>query len=183
MQAPRIRITLDLSESDFQLLEHAAERAGTSTPDYARYATLRRAKQDVELDSSQRSSGRVADPAPTRRSLRRVIQAAPIATPQIAQQLREFLGPQLLRLTLDADVAAIDSWIREKSKPSEVHERRLREAHEAWQLVCMMESPETTRAWWMGMKDALDDLSPAEAIALDRGRSVMSVARAYVESG
>ena len=152
-------------------------------PDYARHATLLRSKQDVELDSSLRSSGRVADPAPSRRSLRRVIHIAPIPTPEIAKQLREFLGPQLLRLTLDADVAAIDSWIREESKPSEVYERRLREAHEAWQLVCLMESPDTTRAWWMGMKDALNELSPAEAIALDRGRDVMAVARAYVESG
>lgn len=64
-----------------------------------------------------------------------------------------------------------------------MHERRLRAAHEAWLLVCMVQSPETTRMWWMGMKDALDNLYPAEAIALDRGRDVMAVARAYVASG
>lgn len=74
------------------------------------------------------------------------------------------------------------SWAREETQPSEVHECRLREAHEAWQLLCMVEPPDTTHAWWMGVKDALDDLSPAEAMALDRGRDVLAAARAQIES-
>lgn len=40
-----------------------------------------------------------------------------------------------------------------------------------------------TRAWWMGMKYGLDDLSPAEAIAEGRIRDVRAVARYFVQAG
>ncbi len=95
----------------------------------------------------------------------------------------EFLGPQLVALTVDAKPDEVKRWGTKESEPTPVHERRLREAHAAWQLVVSVESPETTRAWWMGMKDQLDDLSPAEAIALDRAPAVMAVARNFLESG
>lgn len=177
-------MTLELSEPESKLLDQAADRSGTSPAAYARYAALRMAQQDLNLSVSEQSlHGHAAPAPPTRRSLRQVIHRATIPTVEIVRQLQTFLGPRLLGRTLDAEVETIDSWARGERSPSPVHERRLREAHEAWQLVCIAEAPDTARAWWMGMKDALDDLSPAEAIALDRGRDVMAVARAYVESG
>lgn len=175
-------MTLDLSESELELLQCASERGRTPLQEYARYALVRMAMQDTRLCASRESEASAEPPPPPRRSLRRVIEGVAIPTHEIVKLLREFLGPQLLALTLSCEIDDIDQWVREESQPSEVHERRLREAHEAWQLVCTLESPDTTRAWWMGMKDALDDLSPAEAIARDMGRDVMAVARAYVES-
>lgn len=59
-------------------------------------------------------------------------------------------------------------------------EQRLRAAPQVWQFVVSVESAETTRAWWMGMKEQFGGLSPAEAIAAGEQRAVMSVARDLV---
>lgn len=120
---------------------------------------------------------------PVRRSLRPVVERALIPMPEVVRQLREYLGSQLLGITLDASVEQIDGWASEETQPQGDHARRLREAHEVWQLIVAVESAETTRAWWMGMKDGLDDLSPAEAIAQDRTDYVMAVARYFLEAG
>lgn len=180
----RIRITLEVNEADLELLESAAHRFGTSPSVYARYAALRMARQDVALESAQATTG-AADGSnrPSRRSLRPAIQRATIPTFEIVRQLQTHLGDQLLAITVGAEIAEVQRWASETSEPSSVQERRLREAHDAWQLVVSVESPNTTRAWWMGMKDGLDDLSPAEAIAQDRARDVMAVARYFIEAG
>lgn len=106
-----------------------------------------------------------------------------MALPEVIQQLSNHLGRQLLAITVGATAADVDSWKAGTATPPPVQERRLREAHDIWVLVVPFESAETTRAWWMGMKDGLDDLSPAEAIAADRFRDVMAVARYFVEAG
>ncbi len=180
----RIRITLELNEADLELLERAAQRLKASPSDYARYAALRMARQDVALQSARTTTGAAPDPnGPSRRSLRPVIQRATVPTTEIVRQLKTHLGDQLLALTIGAEVAEVQRWASETIEPSSVQERRLREAHKTWQLVVSVESPKTTRAWWMGMQDGLDDLSPAEAIAQDRASDVMAVARYFLEAG
>ena len=103
-------------------------------------------------------------------------------TIEMMRQLEEHLGLHLLAITVGAAYDEVTRCVIEESEPSPVHERRLREAHEVWQFVLSAESLETTRAWWIGMKDGLDDRSPAEAIAADRTRHVMAVARYFVEA-
>jgi hypothetical protein len=179
-----VRLTLTLSDADREMIERAAARMGTSPAEFARYAALRMAAQDAALDSSERT--RASDdgsPLPSRRSLRRTIERAPFPTVEIVRQLEKHLGLQLLAITVGAPPDEVARWVAEETEPPPVYERRLREAHDAWQLVLSVESLETTRAWWMGIKDGLDDLSPAEAIAADRARDVMAVARYFVEAG
>lgn len=101
---------------------------------------------------------------------------------EIVRQLKTHLRAQLLALTVGAKREDVERWASHEIEPSSVHERRLRAAHDAWQLVVSVESPETTRAWWMGMKEGLGDLSPAEAIALDRADAVMAIARDFLEA-
>lgn len=101
----------------------------------------------------------------------------------MVRQLTTHLGVQLLSMTLAADAESIKSWAEEEKPPPALYERRLRATHEICVLVCSVDSPATVRAWWMGMKDGLNDLSPAEAIALDQYQDVMSVARYFVEAG
>ena len=182
MGARTIRIVIELSESDFEELEEAAERAGTQVSEYARHAALRRAEQDVGLRTPH-SPSEAPKPPPPRRHLRPVVHRAAMPTREIVRQLEQHLGAQLLAITAGTKPEEVARWASQEDAPSPVHECRLREAHEVWQLVISVESKETTRAWWMGMKDQLDDLSPAEAIALDRAQVVMSVARSFVESG
>lgn len=106
-----------------------------------------------------------------------------MSTPGVVRLLSEQLGRQLLAITINASPADVERWERGDVEPPPAQERRLREAHKAWQLVASIESIETTRAWWMGMKEQLDNLSPAEAIAADRARAVVSIARDFVEGG
>jgi hypothetical protein len=45
------------------------------------------------------------------------------------------------------------------------------------------EAPPTVRAWFMGMNEQLDDLTPTEAIALGREKDALVAARAFVAYG
>lgn len=96
--------------------------------------------------------------------------------------LAEHLGRPLLAVTLDVDRSTVDRYLNGRSPKSAVEER-IQHAFDIWQLVSSVESVATTRAWWMGMKDELDDLSPAEAIAIGQARLVRAVARNFVEGG
>lgn len=181
MRDKSLGLTLALRQSDLDFIQQAAQRLGMPLGDYASYAIVRMATQDLARGTN--AGNFTSDRYPSRRSLRPVRERALMPMPEVVRQLREFLGRQLLSITLDASVEQIDSWAREETDPQGDHERRLREAHDVWQVVVSVESRETTRAWWMGMKDGLGGLSPAEAIAQDRAAAVMAVARDFLEAG
>lgn len=176
-------MSVEFNESEIQEIERAAALTGRSPAEFARYATLRMAEERTALARVEPSAPATAAPFPSRRSLRPVKHRATMPTTEMVHQLATHLGVQLLPLTVGAEVDEVRNWIHETSEPSSMHERRLREAHEVWQLVVSVESSKTTRARWMGMKDGLGDLSPAEAIAQDRAGDVMAVARYFLEAG
>ncbi|MEJ7654162.1 MAG: XRE family transcriptional regulator [Chloroflexia bacterium] len=62
-------------------------------------------------------------------------------------------------------------------------EKRLRAAYEIAQLLTQYDSPQTVRAWFIGMNPQLNDISPAEAIHEGRLKEALSAARAYVADG
>lgn len=181
MRDKRLRLTVVLREAELPIIEQAAQRLGMPVCDYASYAVSRMATQDLAHGTA--TADLDSDRYPSRRSVRPVRERALMPMPEVVRQLRESLGRQLLSITLDASVEEIDSWASQESNPQGNHERRLREAHDVWQLVVSVESPKTTRAWWMGTKDGLGDLSPAEAIAQDRAAAVIAVARDFLEAG
>lgn len=178
MPNPGIRIEISLGEAETKRLQQAAARAALSVEDYTRYAALRLAAQDARL-----LDRRGSEPAPSRRSLRPRRSDAKMPTHEMVRQLTTHLGVQLLTLTLAADPKSVESWAGESTHPPEPYERRLHAAHEIWLQVSSVESPAAVRAWWMGMKDGLNDLSPAEAIALDRYDDVRAVVRYFMEAG
>lgn len=106
-----------------------------------------------------------------------------ITCSEITAFLARHVGPQLLARTVGVDPGAVERWAHGTTQPSSDEEHWLRIALDAWSEAAQIEAPETVRAWWIGMKEALDDLSPAEAIAAGRGRDVLAVARAYVQRG
>lgn len=186
MRQTPLRLTIVMHASELELIEDAARRSGASAADFVRDAALRAARGVAREANDPPTGGSDSADArafPSRRSLRRTIPRAQMPLPEVVRQLSEHLGRQLVAITVGATAADVDRWGTETAPPPPVQERRLREAHEIWQLVISVESIETTRAWWMGMKDGLDDLSPAEAIAADRGRAVKDVARYFVEAG
>ncbi|GAA3598280.1 hypothetical protein [Agrococcus terreus] len=180
MDEEKLRFELEFSAPEVASLTAAARRASRPVEEYVRYAALRVAAQDTRLPDA----GRATSEEPlSRRSLRPLRFEARMPTHEMVRQLTIHLGIRLLALTLAADAEVVGTWADEQNPPPEPYERRLQVAHEIWQLVCSVESPPTTRAWWMGMKDGLGDLSPAEAIALDRYQDVRAVARNFLEAG
>lgn len=182
MRQTPLRLTIVIQASELELIERAADRSGATAGDFVRDAALRAAR-GVARDPSSGVPDSSVPAYPSRRSLRRSIPRAEMPLPEVVRQLSEHLGRGLLAITVDASPADIDRWGSEEAAPPPTQERRLREAHEVWQFVLSVESLGTTRAWWMGMKDGLDDLSPAEAIADDQAAAVMSIARDFVEGG
>lgn len=106
-----------------------------------------------------------------------------VSVGEAARFLAEQLGPKLVAITIGSDSASVEAWARREAKPHPAEERRLRIAYGLWHFVSSVESHAMVRVWWMGMKDGLDDLSPAEAIAAGRESDVQAVARSFVEGG
>jgi hypothetical protein len=62
-------------------------------------------------------------------------------------------------------------------------EQRLRAAYEIASLLAQFESPQTIRAWFMGLNPHLDDVSPAAALREGRLAEALAAARAFVAGG
>lgn len=97
--------------------------------------------------------------------------------------LRTELGVQLTALLADVDARTITRWGSGEVEPRDQGEKRIRAAYQVFRLLEADEASPTIRAWFMGMNPQLDDLSPAEAIAQDRYREVLSAARAFSTGG
>ena len=95
--------------------------------------------------------------------------------------LSEMLGRALMARTIGVSRRTLASWLRGASTPSARSRERVIGALAIWKVIDEVESPEVVRAWFMGMKDALNDYSPAEVIAEGRIDDVAAVARAYVQ--
>ncbi|MDB5077278.1 MAG: hypothetical protein JWO42_3457, partial [Chloroflexi bacterium] len=62
-------------------------------------------------------------------------------------------------------------------------EQRLRAAYEIATLLLQFDSPQTVRAWFMGLNPQLDDISPATALHDGRFAEALAAARAFVAGG
>lgn len=102
---------------------------------------------------------------------------------EIASQMRDLLGAKLLAFAVNVDPRTVNRWAAGSDRPRDSHEARLRAAYQAYLLMKPVEADPTIRAWFMGMNPQLDDRSPAEALADDQFREVMSAARAFVAGG
>lgn len=109
-------------------------------------------------------------------------QSQPVETGSIVTFLVENLGKKLTALTLAVEPRTIERWSTGEHKPQLAQERKLRATYQVFQLVQTVEAAPTVRAWFMGMNPQLDDLSPAEAIALGQLRETMAAARAFVSA-
>jgi hypothetical protein len=100
----------------------------------------------------------------------------------IAAFLSETLGVGLTAYMCDVDRKTVGRW-KATGKARAAHERRLRAAYQAFQLLHSRDSEHTVRAWFLGLNPQLDDESPAEAIREDRLRDVAVAAKAYALGG
>jgi hypothetical protein len=64
--------------------------------------------------------------------------------------------------------------------PQAEHDKRLRCAYETVQLLITGESPDTVRAWFLGLNSQLDDQSPAQSLREGDFCAVLVAARAFL---
>jgi hypothetical protein len=62
-------------------------------------------------------------------------------------------------------------------------EQRLRTSYEIAQLLLSGDSPQTVKAWFIGLNPQLGDTSPAEAIREGKLRESLAAARAFAVGG
>ena len=102
---------------------------------------------------------------------------------EVAASLQEMLGQKLTAVVAGVtDARAVGDWARGVRRPHPKAEARLRHAHQIANLLAQVETPQTVRAWFIGMNPELDDHPPALAIAEEPTR-VLQVARAFLNHG
>jgi hypothetical protein len=62
-------------------------------------------------------------------------------------------------------------------------EQRLRTAYEVSRMLLQFDSPETVRAWFIGLNPQLGDVSPVDVLAQGDLKEVRSAARAFIAGG
>lgn len=104
----------------------------------------------------------------------------------IAGLLQEVLSRRLTAYIANVrDAKTVTRWA--SGEVSEIRdletERRLRTAYEITQLLLAEESPQTVRAWFIGLNPQIDDTSPAEAIYEGRLKEALLAARSFMVTG
>ena len=101
----------------------------------------------------------------------------------VVQCLQEALGQRLTAVVAGVvDAKAVGKWAKGTREPHPDTEARLRNAFQVAQLLLERESPETLRAWFIGMNPELDDQAPALLIGQEPQR-VLLAARAFLAGG
>jgi len=93
------------------------------------------------------------------------------------------LGLTLTAQLADVNARTVSRWMASEARPRDEAEKRLRAAYQIFEIIAEEEAPPTVRAWFMGMNEQLDDLTPIEAIALGRKKDALVAARAFVAYG
>ncbi len=112
-------------------------------------------------------------------------QSVRVSPSQAAALLQEILSRRLTAYIVGVkDGKTVSRWAKgDISSVRQENERRLRTAYEVVELLTQFDSPETVRAWFIGLNPQLDDESPADALHEGRLREVLGAARAFVAGG
>lgn len=103
--------------------------------------------------------------------------------PEMAAALQSLLGQKVTAAIVGSvEPRTVGRWARGGHVVEADVERRLRDAYRIATLLGQADTPDTVRAWFLGMNPALDDHAPAELIAEDPVR-VMQAARAFLANG
>lgn len=110
--------------------------------------------------------------------------SAPVS--EVASHLQDLLSRRLTAVIAGVkEGKTVSRWangeINEIRDP--FTEQRLRTAYEISLLLLEHDSPQTVRAWFIGLNPQLDDVSPAEAIREGRLKDALAAARTFVFAG
>jgi hypothetical protein len=110
-------------------------------------------------------------------------RTARLGVPAIVGSLQDILGQRLVAVIADvSDAKAVGKWARGQRSPHPETEERLRNAYQIAQLLLERESPDTVRAWFIGMNPDLDDHAPA-LVLRENPLHVLQAARSFLAHG
>ena len=110
-------------------------------------------------------------------------RTARLDLPTIVDSLQGILGQRLVAVIAGvSDAKAVGKWARGQRSPHPETEERLRNAYQIVQLLLERESPDTVRAWFIGMNPDLDDHAPALVLG-DDPVHVLQAARSFLAHG
>jgi hypothetical protein len=113
-------------------------------------------------------------------------QAMTASVQEVAGLLQEVLSRRLTAYIAGVqDGKTVTRWASGVVREIRDHEieQRLRAAYEIAQMLLADESPQTVRAWFIGLNPELGDTPPAEAIREGRPQDALAAARAFLVGG
>jgi len=116
--------------------------------------------------------------------IHRQATAAPVS--EIAGVLQEVLSRRLTAYIAGVSGGkTVSRWANGEVAEIRDHttEQRLRRAYEIVQLLMNYDSPQTVKAWFIGLNPQLGDVSPAEALHEGRLKEALAAARAFTVGG
>ncbi len=121
---------------------------------------------------------------PVAAAIHRQAMSAPIS--ELAGHLQQILSRRLTAYIASVqDGKTVSRWA--SGEIGEIRdyevERRLRVAYEISTLLLTRDSPQTVRAWFIGLNPQLDDTSPAQAIHEGNLKHALRAARAFSVGG
>lgn len=113
-------------------------------------------------------------------------EATMASVQEVATFLQDILTRRLTALVAgQKDGKTVTRWVT--GEISEIRdpmvEQRLRTSYEVAKMLLQYDSPQTVRAWFVGLNPQLGDVSPAEAIANGDLKEVRAAARAFIAGG
>ena len=106
------------------------------------------------------------------------------STAETATALQKLFGQKLTALLAGIrDPRTVGEWAQGGRAPHPETEQRLRDAYYIASLLLEVESPQTVRAWFMGMNPKLGDRAPALALSEGRAEDVVVAARTFIANG
>jgi hypothetical protein len=121
---------------------------------------------------------------PTAAAIHRQATTAPVR--ELAGHLQEILSRRLTAYIAGVqDGKTVSRWASGEISEVRDHdvERRLRVAYEISTLLLIHDSPQTVKAWFIGLNPQLEDTSPAEAIHEGNLKQALRAARAFSVGG
>jgi hypothetical protein len=110
-------------------------------------------------------------------------QAVRLGMAAVVGSLQDTLGQRLVAVVAGVrDAKAVGKWARGERIPHPSAEQRLRHAYQITQLLMERESPDTVRAWFIGMNPDLEDQAPVLVLPEDPIR-VLQAARSFLAHG
>lgn len=103
--------------------------------------------------------------------------------PEIVSYLVTNLGPTLTAAIANKSTKTVERYSHSETSVPAATEQTLRNAHQVFTYVRLVDEAPTVRAWFMGMNPQLEDRSPVECLRDGRFHDVLAAAKAFVTGG